>query len=444
MENLFKNNYSSATTDDPLVSQAVQGSHTAVEKLIERHQKWIYNIALRMVGEPLDAEDVTQEVLIKIIKNLPGFKRKSSFRTWAYRIVVNHVLNMKKRNPEKKWTSWDHYSRATDNTPDMDFPDQKSLPVEKSLIIEEIKIHCMMGMLLCLTRKERLVFIFGEVFEFSGPACPTWGNFLQNFFQNLVRDEFLLPEDEKYYLKLEESDKSNRFELMADLLVTKCGRRKFEEEIKRQFDKSLMPEMENKFQLLHKAFPGLKITTNFDCLIENNTAGTNVNVRYGYEPKALDRLFTHREQNSLLKIHGGLQDTPSIVLSSSQYEEIYGHSTGFDPKAPLPGFLERMLTNMSVLFIGCSLVLDRTLMIMKSLRDMRPHFAVMRQLNKKKERVELNRQLSELGISPIWVTDFVEIEEILLELVEEPIIIPEKSLLDHGVPFEGFAIHAAH
>ena len=104
MENIFKSNYSSASTDDLLVSQAVQGSHTAVEKLIERHQKWIYNIALRMVGEPLDAEDVTQEVLIKILKSLPGFKQESSFRTWAYRIMVNHVLNMKKRNAEKKWT----------------------------------------------------------------------------------------------------------------------------------------------------------------------------------------------------------------------------------------------------------------------------------------------------------------------------------------------------
>lgn len=58
MENLFKINISSVSTDDLLVSQAVQGSHTAVEKLIERHQKWIYNIALRMVGEPLDAEAI--------------------------------------------------------------------------------------------------------------------------------------------------------------------------------------------------------------------------------------------------------------------------------------------------------------------------------------------------------------------------------------------------
>jgi RNA polymerase sigma factor (sigma-70 family) len=188
MENIFKSNYSSPSTDDPLVSQAVGGSHKAVEKLIQRHQKWIYNIALRMVGEPYDAEDVTQEVLIKIIKNLPGFKQESSFRTWAYRIVVNHVLNMKKRDPEKKWTSLDHYSKATDNTPDMDFPDQKSLPVEKSLIIEEIKIHCMMGMLLCLNRKERLVFIFGEIFEFSSSvSCDILGFSNDNFRQILSR-----------------------------------------------------------------------------------------------------------------------------------------------------------------------------------------------------------------------------------------------------------------
>jgi RNA polymerase sigma factor (sigma-70 family) len=170
MEKLFKKNDTPEHGDEWLVTKAVGGSRKALEELIERHQRWIYNIALRMVGEPSDAEDVAQEVLIKILINIPKFKMKSGFRTWAYRIVVNHVINMKKREYEKKRSSFNQYSTDIDNTPDMDLPDPRHLPVDISLIVEEVKIHCMMGMLLCLNRKERLVFVFGEIFQFSGPV----------------------------------------------------------------------------------------------------------------------------------------------------------------------------------------------------------------------------------------------------------------------------------
>ncbi|NIM78158.1 MAG: hypothetical protein GTO20_05160, partial [Candidatus Aminicenantes bacterium] len=271
---------------------------------------------------------------------------------------------------------------------------------------------------------------------FSVPACPTWGNFLEQFFQGL-KGEFLLPEDETHFLQLKNSDQDNRFEAMADFLVKKSGRRKFEEEMKTHFDKPLLPEMKKKFDLLHRAFPGLKITTNFDCLIENNAFGTHVNVCCGYQGEELEKWFTYMDKNVLLKIHGDLQDVSSIVLSSKQYAEIYGDPAGFDPKAPLPGFLKRVFTNSSVLFIGCSLVRDRIIMIMESLRRMRPHFAIMPRPDKQEEVVALNRRLSEAGITPIWITDFGQIEEILEMLAEPAVVQPAASNVDHGVPFVG-------
>lgn len=148
---------------------------------------------------------------------------------------------------------------------------------------------------------------------------------------------------------------------MADLLIVKTDRRRFEEEISIQFDKPLLPQMEQKFKLFHGAFPGLKITTNFDCLIENSAAGSHVEVCRGDRPQELERLFTRFEQNTLLKIHGGLRDIHSIVLSSKQYAAIYSHESKFSPKAALPKFLKGVFTNSSVLFIGCSLLYDRML-----------------------------------------------------------------------------------
>ena len=72
-------------TDAALVEKANSGDRAALEGLVLRHQAWIYNIAVRMVFQPHDAEEVTQEVLVKVITRLGTFKGQSSFRTWLYR-----------------------------------------------------------------------------------------------------------------------------------------------------------------------------------------------------------------------------------------------------------------------------------------------------------------------------------------------------------------------
>ncbi len=155
------------STETELIEQAQSGNRMALEKLILRHQAWIYNIAIRMVFHRQDAEEVTQEVLIKAITRLSTFQGNSQFRTWLYRITVNHVLNMKRRGGEKQEQTFSGYASAINETPDMDLPDPKSVPVEVPLLVEEAKISCMTGMLLCLDRKQRLIFTLGEIFEVS-------------------------------------------------------------------------------------------------------------------------------------------------------------------------------------------------------------------------------------------------------------------------------------
>jgi RNA polymerase sigma factor (sigma-70 family) len=116
IENPFIEKISTDEKDEQLIDLALGGSKQALEKLIYRHQAWIYNIALRMVFYPQEAEDITQEVLIKIITKLSSFRKESSFRTWAYRIVVNQVLNMKKSLGEKKHSdNFDEYWKIIEN-----------------------------------------------------------------------------------------------------------------------------------------------------------------------------------------------------------------------------------------------------------------------------------------------------------------------------------------
>src|SRR5258706_8330206 len=117
------------STDVELAEGAKNGDRAALEQLVLRHQAWIYNIAVRMVFHPQDAEEVTQEVLIKVITKLSTFKGESKFRTWLYRIAANHVLNMKRRSAESRATTFADYGAAIQGTPDADLPDPKSVPL---------------------------------------------------------------------------------------------------------------------------------------------------------------------------------------------------------------------------------------------------------------------------------------------------------------------------
>src|SRR5213596_131010 len=116
MFNPFNEVAESGAVDAELVEKAKNGDRAALEQLVLRHQAWVYNIAVRMVFHPQDAEEVTQEVLVKVITKLSTFKGESNFRTWLYRIAANHVLNMKRRSAEARVTTFADFGAAIDRT----------------------------------------------------------------------------------------------------------------------------------------------------------------------------------------------------------------------------------------------------------------------------------------------------------------------------------------
>ena len=106
-----------------------------------------------------DAEDVTQEVLVKVVTRLASHGTlAAAFRTWLYRIVVNHVINMKARRHEQDGHTFSSMGAGLDETPDLDLPDPNTVPVDLPILVEEAKIGCVMAMLLCLDRRQRLVY----------------------------------------------------------------------------------------------------------------------------------------------------------------------------------------------------------------------------------------------------------------------------------------------
>lgn len=93
--------FTSDTDDLALVTLAKAGQTEAFGQLIERYQKVMFTVALRMVGNPEDARDITQDAFVKAFQRLATFDTNYRFFSWMYRILVNECLNANRdRKPE--------------------------------------------------------------------------------------------------------------------------------------------------------------------------------------------------------------------------------------------------------------------------------------------------------------------------------------------------------
>ena len=81
-----------------LITKAAEGDMSAFEKIYRETSSFVYSVALRVVRNAAEAEDVTQEVYIRVHRNLKGFGFRSAFKTWLYRITMNAALNACKRH----------------------------------------------------------------------------------------------------------------------------------------------------------------------------------------------------------------------------------------------------------------------------------------------------------------------------------------------------------
>ncbi|GAB2522386.1 RNA polymerase sigma factor [Nocardia heshunensis] len=154
----------SAASDRELVDRAVSGDRTAVTEVVRLLQDPIYRLALRMVWRPADAEDATQEILLRTVGNLASFRGEARLTTWAYRIGVNYLLNLKRQTPqEARQLSFDEYSEGLkDGLADEDYRGP-----EATVLIQETRLNCSQAMLQCLSRDERVAYVLADVFEVS-------------------------------------------------------------------------------------------------------------------------------------------------------------------------------------------------------------------------------------------------------------------------------------
>jgi len=116
-------------TDNQLIDFTLGGTVSAFEELVERHQRQIYALALKMVRNQNDAADIAQDVFLKAYEVLGTFKKKSSFHTWLYRIAVNFCINHLRRDKAKYHVELETYhavqpAKALENMDTMELQDE--------------------------------------------------------------------------------------------------------------------------------------------------------------------------------------------------------------------------------------------------------------------------------------------------------------------------------
>jgi RNA polymerase sigma factor (sigma-70 family) len=145
--------------------QAIGGDRQALDLLVRALQGDVYGLALRMLWNREDAEDATQEILVRTVTRLAQFDFGSKLKTWVYRIAVNYLLDVKKSPVEQVRLNFQRFGDDLVEGLSSGGPTDS----ERSLLVEEVKIGCTLGMLQCLDRPHRLAYVLGEILDLSGP-----------------------------------------------------------------------------------------------------------------------------------------------------------------------------------------------------------------------------------------------------------------------------------
>ena len=126
---------------ETLVQRAAGGDRAALEETLAGVQELVFNLSLRMLGTFHDAEDASQDILVKVMTRLSSFRGESAFDTWVFRIAVNHLRDYKKHLFAQSPLSFEFYGEDIRSGRAADVPDLTG-GADSSLLAQELKLSC--------------------------------------------------------------------------------------------------------------------------------------------------------------------------------------------------------------------------------------------------------------------------------------------------------------
>lgn len=150
--------------DENLVQRCQEGDLDAFDQIVEEYSQKVYNLTYRMIGNPADASDLSQEVFVRVYRSLNNFRGESSFSTWLYRIATNVCLDEIRRRNRKSAIPLKQRI-CIDDEQCRDIPDWSTVPetiVQSKELQEEIQ-----GMINSLNPEYRLVIILRDIQGYS-------------------------------------------------------------------------------------------------------------------------------------------------------------------------------------------------------------------------------------------------------------------------------------
>ncbi|MBV6502289.1 MAG: hypothetical protein AKCLJLPJ_00333 [Fimbriimonadales bacterium] len=151
---------------EALAKRAASGDRAALGQVCEALRDPIFRLSLRFFSDPADAEDCTQEILLKVITHLGSFEGKSKLSTWVYRIASRHLLKTKRQGAEPTVQSASEIAEYLDANLASQ-PYSAADEAEYKLLRDEVRTSCTYGMLLTLSRDVRLAYILGDLLGLS-------------------------------------------------------------------------------------------------------------------------------------------------------------------------------------------------------------------------------------------------------------------------------------
>lgn len=167
-----------------VVEAAQQGDRDALEDIIHHQQNRVYHLAMRMLVNPADAQEATQEILILVITKLSTFRGDSALDTWIYRVAVNYLMTARKIASRDPGLNFELFAADLENG----LVSQPPPSPEDTVMLNELRISCTMAMLLCLDMKHRIAYVLGDILEFDqSEAAQIIGTSKTNYRKRLSR-----------------------------------------------------------------------------------------------------------------------------------------------------------------------------------------------------------------------------------------------------------------